>query len=69
MSDSPVQHIKEEHNCWKYVWFRLHLECADAKTLTGPEYHALPLLADEQSFVKLMPIKQSISLNRKRSEE
>jgi hypothetical protein len=62
---SFVHHVKEEHNMWKYLWFKLYLEAKDPLTFSGPEHYAHTLMTDKNSFTRLLPIKKSLSLERK----
>jgi len=59
-------HIKQEHNMWKYVWFSIYIEEKDPATMSGTEHYAYQMMQDKQSFVKLIPIKRSLSLERKK---
>lgn len=59
-------HIKQEHNMWKYVWFSIYIDEKDPNTMSGTEHYAYQMMQDKQSFVKLIPIKRSLSLERKK---
>jgi len=58
-------HIREEHNMWKYLYFKLYLDLKDPLSFSGPENHAHEKMKDKQSFVRLFPIKKSLSLDRR----
>jgi hypothetical protein len=58
-------HIMNEHNMWKYLWFKLYLEAKDPLTFSGPEHYAYSHMMDKNSFVRLVPVKKSLSLDRK----
>ncbi|KAG5188285.1 hypothetical protein JKP88DRAFT_304976 [Tribonema minus] len=57
-------HITEEHNLWKYVWFKLYLEQKDPLAYTGPEHHAAQLFRHKNEFVRLIPIKKALAFRR-----
>jgi hypothetical protein len=59
------QHIKNEHNMWKYLWFQIYLDLKDPLSYTAPENYAHQLFGDKQSFVKLGPVKKSLSIQRR----
>lgn len=58
-------HIKDEHNMWKYLWFQIYLDLKDPLSYTAPEHYAHQLFNDKQSFVKLGPVKKSLSIQRR----
>jgi inositol 1,4,5-triphosphate receptor type 1 len=58
-------HVKHEHNMWKYVWFSIYIDEKDPNTMSGTEHYAYQMMQDKQSFVKLIPIKRSLSIERK----
>ena len=51
---------------WQYLFFKMYLDLKDPLTLSGPEQHASEMLKDKQSFTRLMPIKRSLSLERRK---
>jgi hypothetical protein len=59
------RHIEDEHNMWKYLFFKIYLDVKDPLSFSGPEHFALTQMADKQTFVRLLPIKRSLSLERK----
>ena len=42
------QHIREEHNMWHYVWFKVYLESKDPLTYSSSENHSAENLNDTQ---------------------
>ena len=61
---SFLNHIKVEHNMWKYLWFKIYLESKDPLNYTGPEFYANQQFLERQTFVRLMPLKRSLALER-----
>ena len=61
---SFTTHTETEHNMWKYLWFKLHLESKDPLSFSGPEFYADTQMRDQQTFVHLLPVKKSLSLDR-----
>jgi hypothetical protein len=57
-------HIKDEHNMWKYAWLKFYLQEKDPLLFTGPEQFAFDQMKDKGTFLKLFPVKRSLSLNR-----
>lgn len=55
-------HVTREHNMWKYLWFKIHLQGKDPLNFSGPEYYADTQMAEKSSFVHLLPVKRSLSL-------
>ncbi|CAE7654728.1 Itpr2 [Symbiodinium microadriaticum] len=65
-SGIPFQeHVKSEHNMWHYVWFSIYIESKDPLTYTGPEQYVFENMTDKNGFVRLGPIKKSLSISRK----
>lgn len=62
------EHIKDEHNMWHYVWFKLYLELKDPVSYSSSENYAYHCMQDKQTFLKLIPIKRSFSLEQKMGE-
>jgi hypothetical protein len=42
------EHIEDEHNMWKYLWFQIYLELKDPLSYSAPEYNAHKLLGNKQ---------------------
>ena len=42
------QHIKEQHNMWHYVWFKIYLESKDPLTYSSSENHSAETMKDTQ---------------------
>lgn len=61
---SFTAHTETEHNMWKYLWFKLHLESKDPLSFSGPEFYADSQMRDQQTFVHLLPVKKSLSMDR-----
>lgn len=59
-------HLKREHNMWQYVWFSIYINEKDPTKMSGTEHYAYHMMQDKQSFVKLIPIKRSLSIERKK---
>lgn len=59
-------HVTQEHNMWKYLWFKVHLAGKDPLNFSGPEFYANSQMAEKQTFVHLMPVKRSLSLETAR---
>ena len=62
-------HIINEHNVWKYLFFKIYLDLKDPLSFSGPEHFAFAQMKDKQTFIKLLPIKRSLSLERKSTQE
>jgi inositol 1,4,5-triphosphate receptor type 1 len=45
---SYTTHIKEEHNMWHYVWFKIHLGMKDETTLSINEVYAKKCMEDKK---------------------
>lgn len=60
-----MEHVKTEHNMWQYLWFTIYMESKDPLTYTGPEQYVYENLIDKNGFVRLGPIKKSLSIDRK----
>ena len=60
-------HIKDEHNMWKYVWLKYYLLEKDPLLFTGPERFAFDQMREKASFLKLFPVKRSLSLDRQKA--
>lgn len=45
---SFVEHTKEEHNMWHYVWFKIYLDSKDPLTYSSSENHAADNFNDTQ---------------------
>lgn len=45
---SYEEHISDEHNMWKYIWFLIYLELKDPLSFSAPEYSAFKLLGNKQ---------------------
>ena len=58
------KHVTTEHNMWKYLWFKLHLQAKDPLNFSGPEHYANTQMVEKQSFVHLLPVKRSLSLEK-----
>lgn len=58
-------HIHDEHNMWKYLFFKIYLDVKDPLSFSGPEHFAFTQMKDKQTFIHLLPIKRSLSLERK----
>ena len=61
------KHVTVEHNMWKYLWFKLHLLSKDPLNFSGPEHYANTQMVEKQSFVHLLPVKRSLSLEKVRN--
>merc|ERR1711871_478095 len=59
------KHIHEEHHMWNYLFFQIFLDEKDPLSFSGPEHYAFTQMQDKQKFIRLMPIKKSLSLERK----
>lgn len=59
-------HIKDEHNMWKYLFFKLYLDLKDPLSFSGPEHYAKSQMSEGKQFIKLMPLKHSLSLERRK---
>ena len=59
------KHIHEEHHMWNYLFFQIFLDEKDPLSFSGPEHYAFTQMQDKQKFIRLIPIKQSLSLERK----
>eukprot|EP01035_Chromulina_nebulosa_P018104 gene18104-23757_t len=57
-------HVREEHNMWKYLWFKLYLEFKDPLNYSKSEYYVSDLLKTSEGFLRLVPLKRSASLER-----
>ena len=57
-----VEHVKSEHNMWQYIWFMIYLESKDPLSYTGPEQYIAENLTDKNGFVRLGPIRKSLSI-------
>lgn len=42
------EHINDEHNMWKYIWFQIYLELKDPLSFSAPEYSAFKQLGNKQ---------------------
>jgi len=60
-----VEHVKSEHNMWQYIWFMIYLESKDPLSYTGPEQYLSENLTDKNGFVRLGPIRKSLSIKLK----
>jgi hypothetical protein len=60
-----VEHTKTEHNMWQYIWFMIYLESKDPLSYTGPEQYLAENLTDKNGFVRLGPIRKSLSIKLK----
>jgi hypothetical protein len=60
-----VEHVKSEHNMWQYIWFIIYLESKDPLSYTGPEQYLSENLTDKNGFVRLGPIRKSLSIKLK----
>ena len=60
-------HIKDEHNMWKYVWLKYYLLEKDPLLFTGPEHYAFEQMKEKATFLKLFPVKRSLSLDRQKA--
>jgi hypothetical protein len=60
-------HIKDEHNMWKYAWLKFYLQEKDPLLFTGPEQFAFDQMKDKGTFLKLFPVKRSLSLDRQKA--
>ena len=60
-------HIKDEHNMWKYVWLKYYLLEKDPLLFTGPEHFAFEQMKEKATFLKLFPVKRSLSLDRQKA--
>lgn len=49
---------------WHYVWFKIYLESKDPLSYSSAENFASQNMGDKQSFLRLMPINRSISLEK-----
>ena len=58
-------HIHDEHNMWKYLFFKIYLDLKDPLSFSGPENYAFSQMLEKQSFIRLMPIKHSLTLERR----
>ena len=61
---SFIDHINIEHNMWNYVWYRIYLELKDPLNYSGPEFYAASQFIDRQKFIKLLPLKRSLTLEK-----
>lgn len=62
-----LKHIRLEHNMWKYVWLKEYLLEKDPLLFSGPEHFAFQQMQDKQAFLKLFPMKRSLSLDREQA--
>jgi hypothetical protein len=62
---SFTHHILNEHNMWKYLFFKMYLDLKDPLSFSGPEHYAFSQMGDKQKFIRLMPVKRSLTLERK----
>lgn len=63
------RHVREEHNMWKYVWFNIYLDLKDPLDYSATENHAFESMKSDLGFIKLMPIKRSMSLMQFQAKE
>jgi hypothetical protein len=57
---SFATHIKQDHNMWKYLWFRIHLDTKDSTDYTGQEQYVQKLInAKKTTF---FPIKKAMAI-------
>jgi hypothetical protein len=61
---SFTDHIKTEHNMWMYLWFKIYLEAKDPLAYSGPEFYANNQMKEKQTFVRLIPLKRSLALEK-----
>ena len=47
------EHINDEHNMWKYIWFQIYLELKDPLSFSAPEYSAFKQLGNKQVWARL----------------
>ena len=52
---------------WKYLFFKVYLDLKDPLSFSGPEHFAFSQMKDKQTFIKLIPIRNSLSLNLKKT--
>ena len=57
-------HISIEHNMWKYLWYKIYLEAKDPLSYSGPEFYAASQFNERQTFIRLLPVKRSLSLEK-----
>lgn len=62
-------HITEEHDMWHYVHFMIYLELKDPLSFSSTENYAYHCMADRQTFVKMMPIGRSITLESYKAQK
>jgi hypothetical protein len=58
------KHVREEHNMWKYLWFKIYLENKDQLSYSAIENHAYEMMKSDSGYARLVPIKKSLSLHR-----
>lgn len=57
---SFATHIKQDHNMWKYLWFRIHLDTKDSTDYTGQEQYVQNLISAKKTT--FFPIKKAMAI-------
>ena len=58
-----IDHIKQDHNMWQYIWLKIYLRDKDRTLYSGTEMHVAPFL--EKNSPRCMPIKKSRAIQGK----
>jgi hypothetical protein len=54
------RHVKRSHNCWHYLFYKIHLSQKDVMEYTGPESYVAELLRTND--IAFFPIKRALCL-------
>jgi hypothetical protein len=63
------EHIKSDHNMWKYLWYMIYLEKKDKTEFDGIEQYCYSILTGEdKNSIKWLPLKVAKALSRMRDK-
>lgn len=62
-------HIKNDHNMWKYLWYMIYLEKKDRTEFDGVEQYCFSIISgDDPTNIKWLPVKIAKALSKMRDK-